>query len=389
MDEPRARRRRAADTSVDTALHCVMSDMAQLVTNLERLGAMKEKGQLSSAQFETAKERLLALDPDATTDTGIDGQIAAEAEAEHDGAASAQEAATVGAIPSFWRRHLRMTPAFEAFVPKDHLPSFRSHWIESKRHDGFALKEAMVMLYESELLVGALLLSTFTSMMFSGTIAQSQLDDFRAGKIGTLGFFTVAIGAFCCIMSFMYLFTSYIAIMLILPISEANIYAFLKLPSTLRSLNVVNFMLVLSAFGGLQFVFLVLISATSGSWIMVGICGGSMIAFASTLFWTFSHSFNLSMLGGFYGAKGVVDPATAERLSGKELEELLVRPVLDYREEHGSTDPPASEWYEDRGLPAGNSNGRDGKVLSARVLPGVARQMGRRTSKNTHIAAWT
>lgn len=82
-------------------------------------------------------------------------------------------------MPSFWRRNLRMTPAFEAVVLKDHLPSFRSHWIESKRHDGFALKEAMVMLYESELLVGALLLGTFTSMMFSGAIAQPQLDDFR------------------------------------------------------------------------------------------------------------------------------------------------------------------------------------------------------------------
>ena len=368
--------------------------MAQLVMDLERLGALKEKGLLTSAQFEAAKEQLLALD---ATDTGIGGQIAAEAEPECDGeevdlgtaSEHAQEVTAAGPVPSFWRRNLRMTPAFEAVVLKDHLPSFRSHWIESKRHDGFALKEAMVMLYESELLVGALLLGTFTSMMFSGAIAQPQLDDFRAGKIGTLGFFTVAIGAFCCVISFLYLFTSYVAIMLILPISEANIYAFLKLPSTLRSLNVVNLMLVLSAYGGLSFLSLLLISSSSGSWIMVGICGGSMMVFNSTMFWTFSHSFNLSMLGGFYGAKGVVDPATAERLSGKELEELLVRPVLRYREEHGRTDPPASEWYEHRGLPAGNFSGRDGKVLSARVLPGVARQMGRRTSKHAHTAAWT
>jgi len=278
--------------------------MAHLVMDLERLGALKEKGLLTSAQFEAAKEQLLALD---ATDTGIGGQIAAEAdEPECDGeevdlgtaSEHAQEVTAAGPLPSFWRRNLRMTPAFEAVVLKDHLPSFRSHWIESKRHDGFALKEAMVMLYESELLVGALLLGTFTSMMFSGAIAQPQLDDFRAGKIGTLGFFTVAIGAFCCVISFLYLFTSYVAIMLILPISEANIYAFLKLPSTLRSLNVVNLMLVLSAYGGLSFLSLLLISSSSGSWIMVGICGGSMMVFNSTMFWTFSHSFNLSMLGG-------------------------------------------------------------------------------------------
>jgi hypothetical protein len=114
----------------------------------------------------------------------------------------------------------------------------------------------------------------------------------------------VAIGAFCCVISFLYLFTSYVAIMLILPISEANIYAFLKLPSTLRSLNVVNLMLVLSAYGGLSFLSLLLISSSSGSWIMVGICGGSMMVFNSTMFWTFSHSFNLSMLGGFWREGG-------------------------------------------------------------------------------------
>jgi hypothetical protein len=50
--------------------------MAHLVMDLERLGALKEKGLLTSAQFEAAKEQLLALD---ATDTGIGGQIAAEA----------------------------------------------------------------------------------------------------------------------------------------------------------------------------------------------------------------------------------------------------------------------------------------------------------------------
>lgn len=52
------------------------TDMAHLVMDLERLGALKEKGLLTSAQFEAAKEQLLALD---ATDTGIGGQIAAEA----------------------------------------------------------------------------------------------------------------------------------------------------------------------------------------------------------------------------------------------------------------------------------------------------------------------
>jgi hypothetical protein len=212
-----------------------------------------------------------------------------------------QEPSSPPPCPGFLKRHLAIVPPIETLglFLKEQMPVFRKHWVESKRHDGRSLREDMIMLFESQLTTAALLFSAFTGLMF-GAVTEENWDAFHADDWPThIGFWLITVGTFSCINSMFYLMFSFVAIMIILPVSDQNIYFLLKLPSTQRTMTQVNVQLIITFFSGIAFIALMLIDRSRNSIFMISLILTIIFIISQIIAFTFSHTLNLSMLGGF------------------------------------------------------------------------------------------
>ncbi len=281
------------------------------IDRLERLCARKEGGLLTDEEFSIAKAALLlpralpgsvAVPADhestttSTSTSSSSDNCTAQRQPPDDGLV---DPSGLPEPPGFIRRLFALVPPREYNLVKDHFPSFREHWIESKRLDGRSLRADLVMLYESELIVACLLFGCYSTLMTSGAISVEGLSAFQRGEVASVGFWTVTMGTCCTILSFSYIIFSFLGIMLMLPIADVNVYPFCKLPSTRRFMNVVNAMMVLCVFGGLVFLSLLLHLWSGSSPLMLYLLVGVMTVPMMATFFTANYCFNLVMLGGF------------------------------------------------------------------------------------------
>ena len=212
-----------------------------------------------------------------------------------------QQPSSLPPCPGFFKRHVALVPPIETLglFLQEQMPVFRKHWVESKRHDGRSLREDMIMLFEPQLTTAALLFSAFTGLMF-GAVTEENWDAFHADDWTThIGFWLITVGTFSCINSMFYLMFSFVAIMIILPVSDQNIYCLLKLPSTQRTMTQVNVQLIITFFSGIAFIALMLIDRSRNSIFMISLILSIIFIISQIIAFTFSHTLNLSMLGGF------------------------------------------------------------------------------------------
>ena len=144
---------------------------------------------------------------------------------------------------------------------------------------------------------------------------------------------------------FLQLMVAFITMMLLLPIHDENMYAFLTLPSTKRAIMLPNVLLVLTFYTALLEMVLMLMSTVGATTLTLCVVLGVIGVFLPVLFLTLSYSYNIALAGSFYGATPLLTKHDDAKASPAAIENRLILPLLRWRKKHGKKDPPAAGFY--------------------------------------------
>lgn len=224
---------------------------------------------------------------------------------------------------------LEISPLIEFLgYVKDHRLPMKMHWISSKKELGADdLKGSLQALFESELVMGSLLLG----IVFAGLTDLSSDNTTKAWDeldYTQLDFWWSLFGAIGAMATLMFVLISYINSIFLSPISSANFYAFAITRVGLTVLNLPsNFMII-----GLYFnAFFVLTS-------LIKILGESLQAYIFVLaptgvvfgygIYVLTVAMNLSVKAGLYSECPLIDPDTLYKLSPPEINNVVFQRAL-------------------------------------------------------------
>jgi hypothetical protein len=151
---------------------------------------------------------------------------------------------------SFVGRILQLVPLAECMVPKDHHPLYKGSWIEARRHDGGKLREDMCATFELELLFSALFLGVIFPAAIGLDVTPEMLEAFRNMDVShhLLSFACVLMGCWCSIFGVLQIVATYLSLQAIMPLADANVYAFLKSRAAQMSIVMVPNVLLVCQF---------------------------------------------------------------------------------------------------------------------------------------------
>ena len=253
----------------------------------------------------------------------------------------------------FIGRIAQIVPVAECMVPKDHHPAYKGMWIESRRNDGTRLKEDMCATFELELLFSAL----FLGVIFPAAIGLDVSPDMRAAfrefdvSHHFLSFVVVLMGAWCSIFGVLQIVATYLSLQAVMPISDDNVYAFLKMRGVKASVIMVpNVLLVCQFYSGVFFIGLLFVKHILGEeeqplstvlFVCAAILGPLFGLMMLILMPLYSYAYNLSHLTGCFGERAVVPQRIALALTAEELEEVFARRAIANLNKYGHAVPDA------------------------------------------------
>ena len=237
-------------------------------------------------------------------------------------------------FPSYIARALLITPVVELFgFIKDHRFQFKDHWITSRISDSAQLRHELINLYEAELMLSSLVLGVNACAYFEG-VSEEMQSVFAEHDYSKLEFWVVLIGTIANLSSMQASFYVYVAMMVILPISSSNFWAFSRIPAVQWLLWLPSACSQLMVYASAGFLSMLLIHLGGQGPLVTAIVLAYCATFAiSTPL--MGYVFNLAIKSGAYGDAELCP--NANQLQPQKVEEAFFSRVRE-NEERGITD---------------------------------------------------
>ena len=245
--------------------------------------------------------------------------------------------APVARKPGALRLAMRLLPLIEWLVPKDHAREWKEHLIESRLHDPTSLREAMLSMFEMELLLSALFFGVVTSIFYTGGVRDEELLEFRRMRAHDIGFWVVLFGVATTFYAFWTCMTTYLAIQLIMPVSDANLPALLKSPAVVTALMIPNVCLVTMFYSAMAFLITATLTRIGVSAFTVAVICAVCLPPMSFIYPYFGLGFNFALDAGLFSVDPVVHADKVSTSTPHEVEAMLVAKATATVRKHGRT----------------------------------------------------
>ena len=323
--------------------------MTSLASEIEKLADLKAKGVLTEDEFTHAKAAVIAGDDAEATDSFED--------------------AGEDAVPVKGRGIGYMTFWSEAFtllekmgnIPKDHNLEWRQHLACSKQYDGASLRDGLTSTYETEIIFAALMLGVNWTIFLSA-VDEDAYEALRGLELSKVRFWLPVVGFLSIVFSWITIGAVYLLLVMLAPVSDANLPAFVRSSSVMNCLMIPNIFLVLLFYAS-SFFFALAVCVASDSGIMLGL-SALMFALMVMMLQNFMTPMNIAVNAGCFSDTPAIAPRDLATCTPADVDASLRRKALATVRKHGkpsgllfSSAPPGAleELYSGASNPAARS----------------------------------
>ena len=229
--------------------------MASLAAELQSLADLKAKGVLTEEEFTQAKAAVIA---------GDDADSFEEAGADED---AVPVKSGIGYM-TFWSEAFTLLEKM-GNIPKDHNLEWRQHLACSKQYDAASLRDGLSSTYETEIIFAALMLGVNWTIFLSA-VDEDAYEALRGLELSKVRFWLPVVGFLSIVFSWITIGAVYLLLVMLAPVSDANLPAFVRSSSVMNCLMIPNIFLVLLFYAS-SFFFALAVCVASDSGIMLGL----------------------------------------------------------------------------------------------------------------------
>ena len=294
--------------------------MASLASEIEKLADLKAKGVLTEDEFTHAKAAVIAGDDAADTFE--------EAGADDD---AVPVKSGIGYM-TFWSEAFTLLEKF-GNIPKDHNLEWRQHLACSKQHDGASLRDGVTSTYETEIIFAALMLGVNWTI-YVAFVDDKAYDAVRDLEVASARFWLVVVGWLSIVFSWVVVGAVYLLLVMLAPVSDANLPAFVRSSSVTACLMVPNVFLILMFYASSFFFALAVCVESGGAWLMIGL-SALMFVFMIITLQTVMTPFNFAINAGCFSDVPAIAPRDLAKCSAAEVDAALRTKALATVRKHG------------------------------------------------------
>ena len=322
--------------------------MASLASEIEKLADLKAKGVLTEDEFTHAKAAVIAGDDAADT---------FEEQGADDDAVPVKSG--IGFM-TFWGEAFTLLEKF-GNIPKDHNLEWRQHLACSKQYDGASLRDGLTSTYETEIIFAALMLGVNWTIFLSA-VDEDAYEALRGLELSKVRFWLPVVGFLSIVFSWITIGAVYLLLVMLAPVSDANLPAFVRSSSVMNCLMIPNIFLVLLFYAS-SFFFALAVCVASDSGIMLGL-SALMFALMVMMLQNFMTPMNIAVNAGCFGDVPAIAPMDLATCTPGDVDAALRRKALATVRKHGkpsgllfSSAPPSAleELYSGARNPAAKS----------------------------------
>ena len=278
--------------------------MASLASEIEKLADLKAKGVLTEDEFTHAKAAVIAGDDAADT---------FEEQGADDDAVPVKSG--IGFM-TFWGEAFTLLEKF-GNIPKDHNLEWRQHLACSKQYDGASLRDGLTSTYETEIIFAALMLGVNWTIFLSA-VDEDAYEALRGLELSKVRFWLPVVGFLSIVFSWITIGAVYLLLVMLAPVSDANLPAFVRSSSVMNCLMIPNIFLVLLFYAS-SFFFALAVCVASDSGIMLGL-SALMFALMVMMLQTFMTPMNIVINAGCFGDTPAIAPRDLAKCSAAEVD---------------------------------------------------------------------
>ena len=328
--------------------------MASLAAELQSLADLKTKGVLTEDEFTHAKAAVIAGDDAADT---------FEEQGADDDAVPVKSG--IGFM-TFWGEAFTLLEKF-GNIPKDHNLEWRQHLACSKQYDGASLRDGLTSTYETEIIFAALMLGVNWTIFLSA-VDEDAYEALRGLELSKVRFWLPVVGFLSIVFSWITIGAVYLLLVMLAPVSDANLPAFVRSSSVMNCLMLPNVFLLLMFYAS-SFFFALAVVVASDSGIMLGL-SALMFALMVVLLQNFMTPMNIAVNAGCFSDVPAIAPRDLATCTPGDVDAALRRKALATVRKHGkpsgllfSSAPPGAleELYSGAPTTAAKSMRRRGR----------------------------
>ena len=293
--------------------------MASLASEIEKLADLKAKGVLTEDEFTHAKAAVIAGDDAADT---------FEEQGADDDAVPVKSG--IGFM-TFWGEAFTLLEKF-GNIPKDHNLEWRQHLACSKQYDGASLRDGLTSTYETEIIFAALMLGVNWTIFLSA-VDEDAYEALRGLELSKVRFWLPVVGFLSIVFSWITIGAVYLLLVMLAPVSDANLPAFVRSSSVMNCLMIPNIFLVLLFYAS-SFFFALAVCVASDSGIMLGL-SALMFALMVMMLQTFMTPMNIVINAGCFGDTPAIAPRDLATCTPDDVDAALRRKALATVRKHG------------------------------------------------------
>ena len=331
--------------------------MASLASEIEKLADLKAKGVLTEDEFTHAKAAVIAGDDASDTFE--------EAGADDD---AVPVKSGIGYM-TFWSEAFTLLEKM-GNIPKDHNLEWRQHLACSKQYDAASLRDGLSSTYETEIIFAALMLGVNWTIFLSA-VDEDAYEAVRQVEPAKARFWLVVVGYLSIVFSWLVIGAVYLVLVMLAPVSDTNLPAFVRSSSVTNCLMIPNVFIVLMFYAS-SFFFALAVCVASDSGVMLGL-SALMFALMVMMLQNFMTPMNIAVNAGCFSDTPAIAPRDLATCTPDDVDAALRRKALATVRKHGkpsgllfSSAPPSAleELYS--GAP--NSAGKSARRRARRVF---------------------
>ena len=328
--------------------------MASLAAELQALADLKAKGVLTEQEFTHAKAAVIA---------GDDADSFEEAGGDED--AVPVKGGGIGYM-TFWSEAFTLLEKM-GNIPKDHNLEWRQHLACSKQYDAASLRDGLSSTYETEIIFAALMLGVNWTV-FTAVVDDDAYAAVRGVELSKARFWLPVVGFLSIVFSWITIGAVYLLLVMLAPVSDTNLPAFVRSSSVTNCLMLPNVFLLLMFYAS-SFFFALAVYVASDSGIMLGL-SALMFALMVVLLQNFMTPMNIAVNAGCFSDVPAIAPRDLATCTPGDVDAALRRKALATVRKHGkpsgllfSSAPPGAleELYSGAHNPAAKSVRRRGR----------------------------
>ena len=287
--------------------------MASLAAELQSLADLKAKGVLTEDEFTNAKAAVIAGDD--ANDTFEEAGADADAVPVKSG---------IGYL-TFWSEAFTLLEKM-GNIPKDHNLEWRQHLACSKQYDGASLRDGLTSTYETEIIFAALMLGVNWTIFLSA-VDEDAYEALRGLELSKVRFWLPVVGFLSIVFSWITIGAVYLLLVMLAPVSDANLPAFVRSSSVMNCLMLPNVFLLLMFYAS-SFFFALAVLVASDSGIMLGL-SALMFALMVVLLQNFMTPMNIAVNAGCFADEPAIPPMDLAACTSDDVDRALRKKALD------------------------------------------------------------